>query len=70
MSLARAGGDATRGAARGSSLMAPGVIVTCLALGAVLLARALRGASVGWAFQLQEPRFVLAAAAARHRDRS
>jgi thiol:disulfide interchange protein len=58
LSLAKAGGDA--GAARREALgYAAGVIVTCLALGGVLLALRASGAVVGWAFQLQEPRFVL-----------
>jgi DsbC/DsbD-like thiol-disulfide interchange protein/cytochrome c biogenesis protein CcdA len=58
LSLARAGGDA--GTARREALAyGAGVILTCLALGAVLLALRASGAAVGWAFQLQEPRFVL-----------
>jgi thiol:disulfide interchange protein len=58
LSLARAGADA--GAARRDALAyAAGVIVTCLALGGVMLALKAGGAAVGWAFQLQEPRFVL-----------
>lgn len=58
LSLAKAGGDA--GAARREALgYAAGVIVTCLALGGVLLALRASGAAAGWAFQLQEPRIVL-----------
>jgi DsbC/DsbD-like thiol-disulfide interchange protein/cytochrome c biogenesis protein CcdA len=58
LSLARAGGDAA--AVRREALAyGAGVILTCLALGAVLLALRAGGAAVGWAFQLQEPRFVL-----------
>ena len=58
MSLARSGGDA-RAARRDATAYAAGVILTCLALGGVLLALRAGGAAVGWAFQLQEPRFVL-----------
>jgi thiol:disulfide interchange protein len=58
MSLARAGGEA-REVRREALAYGAGVILTCLALGAVLLALRAGGASVGWAFQLQEPRFVL-----------
>jgi len=58
MSLARAGGDA-RTVRREALAYGAGVILTCLALGAVLLALRAGGAAVGWAFQLQEPRFVL-----------
>ena len=35
------------------------MILTCLALGGVLLALRAGGAAVGWAFQLQEPRVIL-----------
>ncbi|HEY0117098.1 MAG TPA: protein-disulfide reductase DsbD domain-containing protein [Allosphingosinicella sp.] len=58
LSLARAGGD-ERAARREALAYAAGVILTCLALGGVLLALRASGAAVGWAFQLQEPRFVL-----------
>lgn len=58
LSLARAGGDATN--ARHEALAySAGVILTCLALGGLLLALRAGGASVGWAFQLQDPRVVL-----------
>jgi DsbC/DsbD-like thiol-disulfide interchange protein/cytochrome c biogenesis protein CcdA len=58
LSLARAG--ETQAQARREALAyAAGVIATCLALGALLLALRAGGAAVGWAFQLQEPRFVL-----------
>src|SRR3546814_14774066 len=36
-----------------------GVIVTCLALGAVILLLRAGGESIGWAFQLQNPYIVL-----------
>jgi thiol:disulfide interchange protein len=58
LSLARAG--ETQAAARREALAyAAGIIVTCLALGALLLALRAGGAAVGWAFQLQEPRVIL-----------
>jgi DsbC/DsbD-like thiol-disulfide interchange protein/cytochrome c biogenesis protein CcdA len=58
LSLARAGGDGR--SARGEAVAySAGVIVTCLALGVVLLALKAAGSTAGWAYQLQEPRFVL-----------
>jgi thiol:disulfide interchange protein/DsbC/DsbD-like thiol-disulfide interchange protein len=58
LSLARAGGE-ERIARREALAYGAGVILTCLALGALLLALRAGGAAAGWAFQLQEPRFVL-----------
>ena len=58
LSLARAGGDA-RGAKRDALAYAVGVILTCLAMGGLLLLLRAGGASVGWAFQLQDPRVIL-----------
>lgn len=58
MSLARAGGD-ERSAKREALAYAAGVILTCLALGGLLLALRAGGATIGWAFQLQEPRVIL-----------
>lgn len=59
LNLARAGGDER--AARGEALAySAGVILVCLALGGALLALRAGGASVGWAFQLQDPRVILA----------
>ena len=58
MSLARAGGD-ERAAKREALAYAAGVILTCLALGGLLLGLRAGGATVGWAFQLQEPRVIL-----------
>lgn len=58
MSLARAGGD-ERTAKREALAYAAGVILTCLALGGLLLALRAGGAMIGWAFQLQEPRVIL-----------
>ena len=58
LSLARAGGD-ERSARREAAAYAAGAILACLALGAVLLAVRAGGATVGWAFQLQDPRVIL-----------
>ncbi len=58
MSLARAGGDA-RTARQEALAYAAGVILTCLALGGALLGLRAGGATIGWAFQLQEPRVIL-----------
>jgi thiol:disulfide interchange protein len=57
LGLARAGGDERE--ARGEALAySAGVIVVCLALGGALLALRAGGATVGWAFQLQDPRVI------------
>lgn len=58
MSLARAGGDA-RAAKAEALAYAAGVILTCLALGGLLLALRAGGQAIGWAFQLQDPRVIL-----------
>ena len=58
LSLARAG-ESAADARREALAYAAGVIGTCLALGAVLLAVRAGGAMVGWAFQLQDPRVIL-----------
>ena len=58
LSLARAGETATP-ARREALAYAAGVVATCLALGAALLALRAGGAAVGWAFQLQDPRVIL-----------
>lgn len=58
MSLARAGGDELA-AKREALAYAAGVILTCLALGGLLLGLRAGGATIGWAFQLQEPRVIL-----------
>jgi DsbC/DsbD-like thiol-disulfide interchange protein/cytochrome c biogenesis protein CcdA len=58
LGLARAG--ETESQARQEALAyAAGVILTCLALGGLLLALRAGGAAVGWAFQLQDPRVIL-----------
>ncbi|WP_327751780.1 protein-disulfide reductase DsbD domain-containing protein [Sphingobium sp. SJ10-10] len=58
MKLARAGGDEriVRHEALAYSL---GIILTCLALGGLLLGLRAAGTAVGWAFQLQDPRIIL-----------
>ncbi len=57
LSLAKSG--ETQGAARREALAyTAGVVLVCLALGGVLLALRAGGASVGWAFQLQDPRVI------------
>jgi DsbC/DsbD-like thiol-disulfide interchange protein/cytochrome c biogenesis protein CcdA len=58
LSLARAGGD-ERAARREALAYSAGVVLVCVALGAVLLAVRAGGAAVGWAFQLQDPRVTL-----------
>ncbi len=58
LALAKAGGDER--AARSDALAyTSGVILSCIALGGVLLALRAGGEQVGWAFQLQEPAIVL-----------
>lgn len=59
LALARAGGD-ERTARRDALAYAAGVVLSCLALGAVMLALRAAGEEVGWAFQLQEPVVVFA----------
>lgn len=59
LSLAKAGGD-ERTARRDALGYSAGVIASCVALGAVMMALRAGGEQVGWAFQLQEPRVVLA----------
>ncbi|KQM14791.1 protein-disulfide reductase DsbD family protein [Novosphingobium sp. Leaf2] len=59
LSLARAG-ESQRHARVEGLAYAAGVIVACLALGAILLVLRAGGEQVGWAFQLQEPAVVVA----------
>lgn len=59
LALARAGGE-ERAARRDALAYAAGVMIACLALGALLLALRAGGEQVGWAFQLQEPGVVAA----------
>ena len=59
ISLARAGGD--EATARAEALAyTGGVVLACVALGALLLALRAGGSAIGWAFQLQEPLVVAA----------
>jgi thiol:disulfide interchange protein/DsbC/DsbD-like thiol-disulfide interchange protein len=58
ISLARAGGDA-RTAQTDALYYSAGTILTCVALGTLLLALRAGGAAIGWAFQLQDPRVIL-----------
>ena len=58
LSLARAGGE-ERAVRREALAYTAGAVLACLALGALLLAVRAAGASVGWAFQLQDPRVIL-----------
>ncbi len=58
LSLARAG-ESEATARREALAYTAGVILVCLALGAVLLGLRAGGAAAGWAFQLQDPRVIL-----------
>jgi thiol:disulfide interchange protein len=58
LSLARAGGE-ERTVRREALAYAAGIILVCMALGGLILALRAGGASVGWAFQLQDPRVIL-----------
>lgn len=58
LSLARAGETAAQARREGLAYTA-GVVLACLALGALLLALREAGQQVGWAFQLQEPGVVV-----------
>jgi DsbC/DsbD-like thiol-disulfide interchange protein/cytochrome c biogenesis protein CcdA len=59
LTLARAG-ESAAGARREGIAYTAGVILACLALGALLLALRAAGSEIGWAFQLQEPGVVVA----------
>ena len=59
LSLARAGSGAAAARSEGIAYTA-GVVVACVALGAIMLALRAGGEQVGWAFQLQEPGVVVA----------
>ena len=59
IALARAGESEEKARAEGLAYTA-GVVLACLALGALLLALRAAGEQVGWAFQLQEPGVVVA----------
>lgn len=58
LSLSRANGSEA-GARREALAYAAGVVLTCVALGGLLLALRAGGTMVGWAFQLQDPRVIL-----------
>ncbi|HVF92819.1 MAG TPA: protein-disulfide reductase DsbD domain-containing protein [Sphingomonas sp.] len=57
LSLAR-GGASERDARHEALAYTGGVVLVCLALGAAILALRAGGSSVGWAFQLQDPRAI------------
>ena len=59
LTLARAGESEAKARAEGLAYTA-GVVIACVALGAVMLALRAAGEQVGWAFQLQEPGVVVA----------
>lgn len=59
LTLARAGGEERQTRIEGLAYTA-GVVLACLALGALLLALRAGGAQIGWAFQLQQPLVVAA----------
>ena len=59
LSLAR-GGETDRQARIEALAYAGGVVLSCIALGVVLLTLRAGGAAAGWGFQLQDPRMVFA----------
>lgn len=59
LSLAKAGGE-ERAVRRDALSYTSGVVVVCLGLGAALLALRAGGSAAGWAFQLQDPRMIMA----------
>ena len=58
LALAKAGGD-ERVARTDALAYTVGVVISCVALGGLMLALRAGGQEVGWAFQLQSPGFVL-----------
>jgi DsbC/DsbD-like thiol-disulfide interchange protein/cytochrome c biogenesis protein CcdA len=58
LALAKAGGD-ERAARRDAVAYTAGIMISCLALGAIMLSLRALGQEVGWAFQLQEPVVIL-----------
>ncbi|MEO1729793.1 MAG: thioredoxin family protein [Pseudomonadota bacterium] len=58
LALARAGGSEAEAKVEGVAYTA-GVVLACVALGAIMLALRAAGEQVGWAFQLQEPSVVI-----------
>lgn len=59
ISLAKAGGD-EQAARRDALAYTAGIVMVCVALGGLLLALRAGGEQIGWAFQLQDPRIILA----------
>jgi thiol:disulfide interchange protein len=59
LSLAKAGGD-ERGARRDALGYTLGAVLVCVGLGGAILALRAAGSSVGWAFQLQDSRVIVA----------
>ncbi len=59
LSLAKAGGSEAEARSEGLAYSA-GVVIACMALGALLLALRAGGSEIGWAFQLQEPLVIAA----------
>ena len=59
LSLARSG-ESAAAARRDALAYTTGVVLVCVALGGAILLLRAGGSSVGWAFQLQDPRVVLA----------
>lgn len=57
LSLARAGGSEREARVEALAYTA-GIMLTCLALGALILGLRAAGSSIGWAFQLQDPRVI------------
>lgn len=58
LALAKAGND-ERAARTDALAYTAGVVLSCVALGGIILALRAGGQEVGWAFQLQSPEFVL-----------
>jgi DsbC/DsbD-like thiol-disulfide interchange protein/cytochrome c biogenesis protein CcdA len=57
ISLAKAGGDERKVRAEALAYTG-GILLTCLALGALMLGIKAGGTQIGWAFQLQDPRVI------------
>ena len=57
LSLARAGGSERQARTEALAYTA-GTVLTCLSLGALILGLRAAGSSIGWAFQLQDPRVI------------
>jgi DsbC/DsbD-like thiol-disulfide interchange protein/cytochrome c biogenesis protein CcdA len=58
IAIAKAGGD-ERQTRRDALAYTAGIMLSCLALGGILLALRAAGEEVGWAFQLQDPTIIL-----------